>query len=448
MAAGPRFLPVPAAVRYNCPPNESSPTMEIRNGTIYIGDVSARELARTYGTPTYVYDEEKIRRNYRRILETFTRYYDDFRLCYAVKGNDNLAVAHILRQEGAGIDAASANEILLAKELGLGGEDVIFSGNFLSDEDIAFGLASGVIFNLDDSALLPRLLRFGKPDLICFRVNPGYGRSNIGHYVTNAGPEAKFGIHPDQVLDVYRQAHEAGINRFGVHMMPGSCVTDADYFPYVVGLLMDIVGAASAKLGISFEFIDLGGGLGIPYAPDETPLDLDTAARKTVEVFEQKLGEYGLPAPRLIMEPARAIVGDAGYIVGRVHSIKEGYRRIIGTDVGMNVLARPAMYGAYHHVYVDGKEDGDRLAAGLCGQICENTDFWIKEREFPADIAEGDVVVVENAGAYGFVMSYRYNGRLRPAEVLVCGDRHELIRTREGFEDLIRGVRVPRRLEA
>jgi len=421
--------------------------MKIKDGSIFIGKVPVRELAACYGTPVYVYDEQRIRENYRRILRAFKSRYENFRLFYAIKGNDNLAVAHILRQEGAGIDAASTNEILLARELGLGGEDVIFSGNYLPDEDITFGLQSGVIFNLDDLSLFPRLIRYGKPSILSFRVNPGYGRSNVGHYVTNAGPDAKFGLHPDKVLEAYRAAQEAGIKRFGVHMMPGSCVTDEDYFPFVVGLLMDIVGKVGKELGIAFEFVDIGGGLGIPYKPGEKGLDLELTAEKTIAAFKAKLEEYDLPPPQLIMEPARAVVGDAGYIIGRVHAIKEGYRRIIGTDIGMNVLARPALYGAYHHVYVDGKEDGrPRAKAGLCGQICENTDFWIKERDFPADISEGDLVVVENAGAYGFAMSYRYNGRLRPAEVLVNGGEHQLIREREGFQDMLRGIRIPPRL--
>ncbi len=421
--------------------------MKIKDGSIFIGKVPVRELAACYGTPVYVYDEQRIRENYRRILRAFKSRYENFRLFYAIKGNDNLAVAHILRQEGAGIDAASTNEILLARELGLGGEDVIFSGNYLPDEDITFGLQSGVIFNLDDLSLFPRLIRYGKPSILSFRVNPGYGRSNVGHYVTNAGPDAKFGLHPDKVLEAYRAAQEAGIKRFGVHMMPGSCVTDEDYFPFVVGLLMDIVGKVGKELGIAFEFVDIGGGLGIPYKPGEKALDLELTAEKTIAAFKAKLEEYDLPPPQLIMEPARAVVGDAGYIIGRVHAIKEGYRRIIGTDIGMNVLARPALYGAYHHVYVDGKEDGrPRAKAGLCGQICENTDFWIKERDFPADISEGDLVVVENAGAYGFAMSYRYNGRLRPAEVLVNGGEHQLIREREGFQDMLRGIRIPPRL--
>lgn len=162
--------------------------MEIRDQQIYFEEVPVTELAAAYGTPTYVYEENRIRANFRRALAAFQKYYPDFRFFYAIKANNNLAIAHILRQEGAGIDAASVNEILLAQKLGLGGEDVMFSGNFLSDEDIRQGLDSGVIFNLDDPELLPRVLAYGKPKLLSFRVNPGYGQSEVGDFVCNAGP--------------------------------------------------------------------------------------------------------------------------------------------------------------------------------------------------------------------------------------------------------------------
>ena len=148
-----------------------------------------------------------------------------------------------------------------------------------------------------------------------------------------------------------------------------------------------------------------------------------------------------------MMEPARYFVGDAGYVLGTVHSIKDSYKRIIGTDVSMNTLARPAMYGSYHHIYVNGKEDAPRTALGLCGQVCENTDFWVRDRQLPANMELGDLIVVENAGAYGYAMSYQYNGRLRPAEVLVNGKQHWLIRQRETIEDLVRNVTVPEHLK-
>ena len=421
--------------------------MKIQNGQIYLEDVPVTLIAQTYGTPTYVYEENRIRDNFRRALNAFKKYYPNFRFFYAIKANNNLAVANILRQEGAGIDAASINEILLAQKLGLGGENVMFSGNFLSDDDIQQGLKSGVIFNLDDISILPRVLKYGKPEFLSFRLNPGYGACEVGDFVCNGGPNAKFGVHPDQIMDAYRMAKEAGIKRFGAHMMPGSCIRDPEYFKFITGLLMDNIGKVGKELGIDFEFIDLGGGLGIPYKHEDGPLDIDKAAQLVAEIFTEKLNEYGLKPPRLMMEPARYFVGDAGYVVGTVHSIKNSYKRIIGTDVSMNTLARPAMYGAYHHIYVNGREDEARKPVGLCGQVCENTDFWVKERMLPEGITLGDSIVVENAGAYGYAMSYQYNGRLKPAEVLVNGDKHWLIRQRETIDDLVRNVTVPDHLK-
>ncbi|MCR4575127.1 MAG: diaminopimelate decarboxylase [Lentisphaeria bacterium] len=421
--------------------------MKIQNGQIYLEDVPVTLLAQTYGTPTYVYEENRIRDNFRRALKAFQKYYPNFRFFYAIKANNNLAVANILRQEGAGIDAASINEILLAQKLGLGGDNVMFSGNFLSDDDIQQGLKSGVIFNLDDISLLPRVLKFGKPEFLSFRLNPGYGACEVGDFVCNGGPNAKFGVHPDQIMNAYRMAKEAGIKRFGAHMMPGSCIRDPEYFKFITGLLMDNIGKVGKELGINFEFIDLGGGLGIPYKHEDGPLDIDKAAQLVAEIFTEKLNQYGLKPPRLMMEPARYFVGDAGYILGTVHAIKNSYKRIIGTDVSMNILARPAMYGAYHHIYVNGREDEARKPVGLCGQVCENTDFWVKERMLPEGIALGDIIVVENAGAYGYAMSYQYNGRLKPAEVLVCNDKHWLIRQRETIDDLVRNVTVPDHLK-
>ena len=234
------------------------------------------------------------------------------------------------------------NEILLAKKVGLGGEDVMFSGNFLSDEDIEQGLESGVIFNLDDISILPRVFKHKVPEILSFRINPGYGKSNVGDYVTNAGPGAKFGLHPDMVTEAYRQAKEAGVKRFGVHMMPGSCIVEPDYFAFVTNLLMEIVGKTARELEIDFEFIDIGGGLGIPYSEEEEELNIEKTAKLVADTFKDSIRKYGMKPPRLMMEPARYFLGDAGVVLGKVHSIKESYTKIIGTDIGMNVLARPA----------------------------------------------------------------------------------------------------------
>lgn len=405
-----------------------------------IHGVEVRDLARQFGTPIFVYDEARIRENFLRVKNAFASRYEDVKLYYAIKSNNNPAIAKILLNEGAGIDAASVNEISLAKYCGLQGEEIIFSGNFLSDEDIRAGLEAKVIFNLDDISLLPRLLAFGTPELLSFRVNPGIGRSNVGHYDITGGPEAKFGLHPTQVMEAYRQALEAGVKRFGVHMMAGSCVTDSDYFSEITGRLFDIIWEVHRELDIEFSFVDLGGGLGIPYRKEEQDLDLEATAEKIVQMVRGKCQEYGLRLPRLVMEPGRYFVADAGYLIGRVHAIKEGYKKIVGTDLGMNIVPRVILYDAFHELVVDGKEHAPTHPTWLTGQICEQTDLWWKGLPLP-DLEIGDLVVMKNAGAYCYGMSYRYNGRLLPAEVLVASDgQTKIIRKAETFEDMIRGA--------
>lgn len=410
-----------------------------------IGNIPVSELVEQYGSPIFVYDEQKIRENYRRAKNAFEKRYPNTRIFYAIKANCNLSIAKILVDEGAGIDAASINEILLAQKLGLSGEDVIFSGNFLSDADIKQGIASNVIFNLDDISLLPRLLEFGTPELLSFRVNPGTGKSNVGEFVVTGGERAKFGIKPEDVMSAYRQAKEAGIKRFGVHMMAGSCVLEPEYFEEITSRLLDIVGKVSQELDINFEFIDLGGGLGIPYREEESTLDIEETAERVVNVFNQKIQEYNLQPPRLMLEPARYFVGDAGWLIGKVHSIKNSYQTIYGTDLSMNILPRVVLYDAYHRFTINEKENAPTSPKNLCGQICEQTDLWGKNINLP-DIEVGDIVIMENCGAYCYGMSFQYNGRLLPAEILVNGNESHLIRTAQTLEDLTRNVIIPNHL--
>lgn len=412
------------------------------HGNLLIGTIPVQTLVQQFTTPFYVYDEARIRANAQRVTHAFRSRYPDVKLYYAIKANSNPAIAHILRQEGIGMDTASVNEIKLAQSLGLKHEDIIFSGNFLSDEDLQQGLTSGVIFNLDDPSLLPRLLRFGTPSILSFRVNPGMGKSNVGHFDITGGPEAKFGLHPDQVLPAYKAAVAAGIRRFGVHMMAGSCVTDPTYFAEITARLFDIIGCVHTELGIEFEFVDLGGGLGVPYKPGEPPLDLEAAAEGVVRLFQEKTAAYGLKPPRLVMEPGRYFVADAGYLVGKVHATKEGYQSIVGCDLGMNIIPRIILYQAYHHLFVDKKEHLPRQKVNLTGQICEQTDLWGKQLDLPP-LEIGDVLVMENMGAYCFGMSYRYNGRLLPAEILIHGDTATVIRTAETLEDTLRNTTIP-----
>jgi diaminopimelate decarboxylase len=406
-----------------------------------INNVEVRDLATQYGTPIFAYDEARIRENFRRVKNAFAARYENFKLYYAVKCNNNPTLVKILLDEGAGIDASSANEIKLARYLGLSGRDIIFSGNFLSDEDIQEGLKENTLFNLDDISLLPRLLSFGKPEILSFRINPGIGKSNVGYFDITGGPEAKFGLHVDQAVDAYRQAQAAGIQKFGIHMMAGSCVTDYEYFKDITLRLFDIIGKIKQELNIEFEFVDLGGGLGIPYHPHETELDLDKAIDGIVEAVREKSTEYGLRLPKIVMEPGRYFMADAGYLIGTVLAKKESYKEIWGTDISMNIAPRVILYDAFHELIVDGKENAEKSPTFLCGQICEQTDLWWKGLPLPK-LEIGDIVVMKNAGAYCFGMSYDYNGRLLPAEILVQenGDT-KIIRHAETFEDTLRGTK-------
>lgn len=405
-----------------------------------INNVEVEELVRDYGTPIFVYDESRIRDNFLRVKNAFLSRYENFKIYYAIKCNNNPSLAKILIDEGAGIDASSANEIKLAKYLGVDGSDIIFSGNFLSDEDIKEGLKEKTLFNLDDVSLLPRLLSFGKPEILSFRINPDTGKSNVGYFDVTGGPEAKFGLHINQAVEAYKLAQNAGIKNFGIHMMAGSCVTDPEYFKDITMRLFDVIGKIKKELDIEFDFVDLGGGFGIPYKSDEKELDLDRAVEGIVQAVRIKCEEYNLPLPKIVVEPGRYFMADAGYLLGRVLSKKESYKEIWGSDISMNIVPRVILYEAFHDVVVVNKENLEIYPTFLCGQICEQTDLWWKGLPLPKlDI--GDLLVMKNVGAYCFGMSYEYNGRILPAEILVqCDSTTRVIREAEKFEDTLRGT--------
>ncbi|MDQ3075658.1 MAG: diaminopimelate decarboxylase [bacterium] len=407
-----------------------------------INNVSVSSIAEKYGTPVFVYDEARIRENYRRLEKAFSSKYDNFKIYYSVKANSNPSLIKILLEEGAGVDASCQNEIKLATCLGVKGEDIIFSGNFLTGEDIQEGLSSKALFNLDDISLLPKVLAFGKPEVLSFRINPGMGKSNVGHFDITGGPEAKFGLNRSQAVEAYKQAKNAGIERFGIHMMAGSCVTDHEYFAEITERLFDVIGEIKKELDIDFEFVDLGGGLGIPYKPDEHPLDLEKAVEGMVRVIKNKCTEFGIELPKIVIEPGRYLVADAGYLIGKVLLKKESYKEIWGTNLSMNLVPRVILYDAYHEFVIDCKEEQEKAPTFVCGQVCEQTDLWGKELMLPK-LEVGDLIVMKNTGAYCFVMSYDYNGRLLPAEILIKADgTTEVIREAKTFEDTLRGTQV------
>ena len=416
-------------------------------GNLSIGGEDALELAQKYKTPLYVIDENKIRENYRRLYKAFSQYYKDFNMFYACKANTNLVVMRILEEEGSGIDAVSPGEIYTSLLAGFDPSRILYTGNNVTDEELEFALASGVRLNVDSISQLKRLSKIpGSEGLeISFRVNPMVGAGHHDHCITG-GPLSKFGIMEEEAVDVYKMAQDMGFKPVGIHSHIGSGILDPEPFMLAVRTLMDIAGRVHEGAGVEFDFIDFGGGIGIPYTPEESKLNINIFAEKITDLFKDKLKEYSLGKPTMCIEPGRYIVGDASILLTQVNSIKQSYRKFAGVDAGFNTLLRPTMYDSYHHIVVADKPDAEATQKiDIAGDVCESGDLFARDRPMP-EIEEGDVLAILNAGAYSFSMSSQYNSRPRPAEVLVKDGESEVVRERETFADLFNKQNVPVRL--
>lgn len=415
-------------------------------GHLTIGGADAVDLADRYGTPLYVIDEMRIRDNYRRLYRAFSERYSRFQIFYACKANTGLAVMRILEEEGSGIDAVSPGEIYTSLMAGFEPERILYTGNNVTDSELRFAVDAGVMINVDSRSQLRRLAEIAPEGLrISFRVNPLVGAGHHEHCITG-GEMSKFGIMESEAAEVYSLAVDMGFEPVGIHAHIGSGILDPEPFMLAVESLMDIAGRVSEESGVEFDFIDFGGGLGIPYRPEEEPLDIEEFASRITGLFREKLSEYGLGKPVMCLEPGRYIVGDASYLLTRVNTVKESYRRFAGVDAGFNTLLRPAMYGSYHHILVaDRPLDEAVEEIDIAGNVCESGDLFVRDRKLP-EIHEGDVLVVMNAGAYAFSMASQYNSRPRPAEVLVRDGESEVVRERETFADLLSKQTVPPRL--
>lgn len=421
--------------------------LDYLDGTLRVGSHSYEELADRHGTPLYVYDEATVRRRYSRLREVLSERYDDVRVHYAVKANSNLALLRVLQQEGAGVDCVSPGEVYLALKAGFPPEKVLYTGNYFSAEELEFAHEKGVMVNLDAPSHVRHFARAaarsdGPKPLVSFRVNPEFGAGHHEHVFT-AGKHVKFGILDDQIVDAYRAAQRAGFERFGIHMHIGSGILDVDKFVRAAEKFLDVAGLVRRELDLKFEFLDFGGGLGIPYRLEEEPLDLHAYASSVVGLFKRKISELDLGSPAFVVEPGRYLVAEAGTLLTTVTTVKRTTSKtFVGVDAGFNVLVRPTMYGSYHHVLPATPRDGARSRVDVVGQICESGDVLAKDRELPP-LEEGDRLVFLDAGAYGFSMSSEYNSRPRPAEVLLSGAESHVVRERERIEDLDARQRVP-----
>ncbi len=389
------------------------------------------KLAAHYGTPFHIYDEAGIRETGERLKKAFAGI-PGFREYFAVKALPNRRIQALMHDMGFGFDCSSIPELVLARQVGGKGEDIMFTSNNTSPEEYAFAEADGgCILNLDDISFIPKVPRF--PELICFRYNPGPRRT--GNVIIGNPVEAKYGVAHEQLVEAYKLSRERGAKRFGLHTMVASNERDYTYIVQTAVMLLELTSLLEKELGIKLEFVNIGGGLGIPYRPDHLPLDLDAMAKEITALFATFRGSHGW-APKMLMESGRFITGPHGCLVTTAINSKDTYRKYIGVDACMSSLMRPALYDAYHHIDVLGKEHAHKSEFyDVVGSLCENNDKFAVQRDLPA-IVDGDILVIHDTGAHGHAMGFQYNGRLRPKELLLRTDGSvELIRRAETVED-------------
>ncbi len=421
--------------------------LEDRKGNLYFDGFSVKELAQKYDTPLYVISEKRIRENYNRLHDAIVNKYKDLRIYYACKANTNLTVLKILQSEGAYLDAVSPGEVFMGLSSGFTPDRILFTGTSVRNDELKFLAGAGITINIDSQSELDRLLKISVPPIVSVRVNPEVGAGHHNHCIT-AGPQTKFGLWEEEAIKAYATAKKARVERFGIHMHIGSGILKIDPYVQAVEKFLSIAKRIHDELGITFEFIDIGGGLGVPYQPKDKDLDLSEFATKVVSLFKTKVKEYGLGKPFLCIEPGRYLVCDASILLTTVNTVKiTPHRKFIGVDAGFNTLVRPAMYGSYHPILVaDNLNPEDTETFDVAGPLCESGDLLAKDRELPL-INEGDVLAVLNAGAYGFSMSSQYNSRPRAAEVMIRQGKTVLVREREQLQDLLTSQRMAQQSE-
>ena len=415
---------------------------ENKNGVLNIDGVSASRLVKEFDTPLYVMSERRIRNNFRRLKDALTKQYDKVRIFYSTKANTNLSVLRILQTEGAWLDAVSPGEVFLALKAGFPPEKILFTGTSVRNSELKFVVDSGVTMNVDSLSQLRRLIKFHVPLFLSVRANPEVGAGHHEHCITG-GKDSKFGIWENDVVEAYKIAMKVGVKKFGIQMHIGSGILGAEPFLPALEKLLEIAGLVHRETDIKFEFIDVGGGVGVPYKPEEKPLDIDDFAKKVLNLFQEKTREYGLGEPWFYIEPGRYVVCDAVVLLTSVNTVKvTPYRKFVGVDAGFNTLIRPAMYGSYHPIVVANKlNEPETETYDIAGPLCESGDFLARDRKLPR-IEEEDLLAVLNAGAYGFSMSSQYNSRPRCAEVLVKDGKCALVIERESLETLLVGQKI------
>lgn len=410
--------------------------------TFPLNKAQLQEIIKKYPTPFHIYDEQAIRQNIRNLQKAFA-WAPRFREQFAVKALPNPRIIEILHEEGTGTDCSSLPELLLSDISGVKGEEIILTSNDTPANEFQKAIELGAIINLDDISHLDFLEKnAGLPKILCFRYNPG--DLVEGNDIIGKPTEAKYGLTHDQLIEGYRRAKEKGVKRFGLHTMVASNERRTEAFLLTAKLMFTLACELKEKLAIEVEFVNLGGGFGIPYRPEEEPLNLIEIGEGIHKLYQEMMLPAGLDKVAIMTESGRAITGPAGWLVSTAIHEKKTYKDYIGLDSCMANLMRPAMYGAYHHITIAGKENAPLdHTYDVTGSLCENNDKFAVDRKLPK-IDIGDLVIIHDTGAHGSAMGFNYNGKLWCAELLLRTDGSiELIRRAQTIEDYFATLNYP-----
>jgi len=397
--------------------------------------IDIKLLINKYSTPLQIYDENGIRENTKDLIDCFQQKFN-FKQFFAVKALPNPYILKILLDEGCGLDCSSSSELKIAKMLEVETNNIIFTSNYTSEEDLRLALEMGVIINLDDYSLIDKLYNINNdyPKKIFFRLNPGIGKTN-GESESNilGGPNAKFGISPENIMKCYEKSKKYGCKEFGIHMMTGSCVMDNSYWKESIKILIETINRIQNNLDIKIDYINIGGGIGIPYKPEDSKVNLEDL----VNIIHETFTENNFVVPNLYMENGRYITGPYGWLISKCLCKKLSFDKIFyGLDACMSNLMRPGMYNSYHYISILNK-DKNHKKSNVVGTLCENNDWFARDRMIP-ECDEDDIFIIHDTGAHSHSMGFQYNGKLRAPEVLINNEKKDLlIRRREIFDDYI-----------
>jgi diaminopimelate decarboxylase len=408
-----------------------------------------QEITKTYPTPFHIYDEKGIRENARKLYKAFA-WNKGFKEYFAVKATPNPYIINILKEEGCGVDCSSLTELMMAEALDFSGDDIMFSSNATPAEEFVKAAELNSIINLDDYTHIDFLEKtVGIPETICCRYNPGGVFKTANGIMDNPG-DAKYGFTKEQLIDGFCRLKEKGAKQFGIHSFLASNTASNEYYPTLAGILFELAVELRDKTGVTIKFINLSGGVGIPYKPHSKANDIMEIGEGVRRAFEEILVPAGMGDIAIYTELGRFMLAPYGHLVAKAIHEKHIYKEYIGLDACAVDLMRPAMYGAYHHITVMGKENEPcDHKYDITGSLCENNDKFAIDRMLPR-IDIGDYIVIHDTGAHGYAMGYNYNGKLKSAELLLKEDKSvQLIRRAEtpkdyfatfDFTDIFKGV--------